>query len=340
MSELIHIDGSQGGGQILRSSLSLAMLTGKGFRIKNIRGQRRKPGLQRQHLTCVQAAVAVCNGSADGVHLGADELIFCPGEITAGDYEFSIGSAGSTSLVLQTLLPALLMADSVSSLRLHGGTHNPMAPPFEFLARVFLPQLRKMGVSCELELVKPGFAPAGGGELHLKLSPWKKRNQLHLRDRGAQQAKRVAVYAAHLPASVCRRELKTSLKCLAWPEDCGQVVEMDDSSCSGNVLAVEFESEHVTERVSAFGSYSRSAESVAKKAAKQMNDYLSSEAVVGKFLADQLLLPMAMAGGGSLITLAASNHLRTNAKVIEAFLPMKVGIEELDGGRCLVRVVG
>ncbi len=132
--DLIELDGSEGGGQILRSALSLSMTSGQPLRIRNIRGRRSRPGLLRQHLTAVRAAAEICAAEVEGAELGSRELAFRPGAIRAGDYAFAIGSAGSCSLVLQTLLPALLAANGESRVRISGGTHNPLAPPADFSA--------------------------------------------------------------------------------------------------------------------------------------------------------------------------------------------------------------
>ena len=167
----IQLDGAAGGGQMLRTALSLAMVTGQPFRMVNIRGKRPKPGLMRQHLTCVKAACEISDGTADGAEIGSTELVFRAGKVRGGSYHFAIGTAGSTGLLFQTLLPALLHADGPADLRLEGGTHNPMAPPFEFLDRVFLPALRKMGADATLELEQTGFAPVGGGIGNCRVAP-------------------------------------------------------------------------------------------------------------------------------------------------------------------------
>src|SRR5689334_5065034 len=163
--EPILIDGSQGegGGQILRSSLALSVLTGKPFKIENIRANRDKPGLGRQHLTAVLAAAKICSAGVSGAVLGSRELSFWPGKLKPGEYAFDVGSAGSTTLVFQTVLPPLMLADGPSQLQLQGGTHNIHAPPFDFLAKTFLPVVNRMGPQVNVELVRAGFFPAGGG---------------------------------------------------------------------------------------------------------------------------------------------------------------------------------
>ena len=162
---MIRIDGSfgEGGGQILRTSLSLSLATGKAFRIEKVRAGRERPGLLRQHLTAVLAAAEVGGAEVQGATLGSTELTFSPGAIRAGEYRFSVGTAGSGTLVFQTILPALMLAAKPSRIVIEGGTHNIAAPPFDFLARTFVPLLERMGPKVQLQFERYGFYPAGGG---------------------------------------------------------------------------------------------------------------------------------------------------------------------------------
>ncbi len=336
--QTIELDGAAGGGQILRSALSLSLVTGRAFRLTSIRGKRPKPGLMRQHLTCVLAAVEVSGGVAEGAELGSQEIVFRPGTVAGGDYHFAIGTAGSTTLLAQTLLPAFWGSGKAVSLTLEGGTHNPMAPPVEFLQRTFLPMVGKMGGAAELELIRPGFAPAGGGMIQLHLPEGTRLRPIEVLERGELLGQRLECALAHVKESVARREIGEALNGLAWDRDCAQVIDMSQSSGAGNVLAAEIVFENVSERVTAFGAYGKRAKQVAREVAKGIQDYLGSGAVVGRRLGDQLLLPMALAGGGKFVTMAPSNHLLTNAVVIEAFLPLSVSIEERGRGACLVSV--
>jgi hypothetical protein len=203
---MIELDGAagEGGGQILRSALALSMITGQPFRITRIRANRAKPGLMRQHLVAVQAAVQVSNASVTGAELGSSELSFTPGRITGGDYHFAIGSAGSCTLVLQTVVLALLYAQQPSTIRITGGTHNSMAPPVQFLQRTYLPLLARMGAQVDIELVRYGFYPAGGGEVIASVRPCKRLEPLVLMERGSPVAGYAEAFvAAFRPASVC-----------------------------------------------------------------------------------------------------------------------------------------
>ena len=206
---MITIDGSQGegGGQILRTSLALSLVTGQPFRMERVRARRQKPGLLKQHLTAVEAAKMVGCAEVEGAALSSQTLEFRPGPVTPGNYRFAVGTAGSATLVLQTVLPALLTASGHSTLTLEGGTHNPMAPPFDFLARSFMPLIHRMGPCVELELKRPGFYPAGGGQFHARIEPAKKLSRLDLLERGSITGRQTRILVSKLPEHVGQREL-------------------------------------------------------------------------------------------------------------------------------------
>lgn len=325
---ILQISGDSGGGQLLRSSLSLAMITGLPFRMTNIRGKRPKPGLMRQHLTCVKAAAEVCDACVDGAELGSVELVFRPGKVACGDYSFAIGSGGSTTLVLQTLLPALLHAEAESTLRIEGGTHNPMAPPFDFIEHCYLPVIQSLGAKTEVKLERAGFMQAGGGVIVAEIQPIKKWKKLKLTDRGALHESFGRVLHAHLHRDIAEREIATATQLLEWPVGQIGLRYANESTGPGNAILLGARFENVCEISSGIAQQGRSAEAVATGAAKGLRSYLASEAPVGVHLADQLLLPMALAGGGVFHTLAISNHTQTNMALIEQFLPVKFAVEE------------
>jgi RNA 3'-terminal phosphate cyclase (ATP) len=325
---ILQISGDSGGGQLLRSSLSLAMITGLPFRMTNIRGKRPKPGLMRQHLTCVKAAAEVCDACVDGAELGSVELVFRPGKVAGGDYSFAIGSGGSTTLVLQTLLPALLHAEAESTLRIEGGTHNPMAPPFDFIEHCYLPVIQSLGAKTEVKLECHGFMQAGGGVISAEVRPIKKWKKLKLTDRGALHESFGRVLHAHLHRDIAEREITTATQLLEWPVGQIGLRYANDSTGPGNAILLGARFENVCEISSGIAQQGRSAEAVATGAAKGLRSYLASEAPVGVHLADQLLLPMALAGGGVFHTLAISSHTQTNMALIEQFLPVKFAVEE------------
>ncbi len=333
----IQLDGSDGGGQMLRTALSLSMVTGQPFRMVNIRGKRRKPGLMRQHLTCVNAACHISNGTADGAEIGSTEIVFRGGKPRGGNYQFAIGTAGSTGLLFQTLLPALLNADGPSTLRLEGGTHNPLAPPFEFLDRIFLPALSRMGADVSISLIETGFAPVGGGVIECIIQPCSKLVPLDLQERGALKSLELRVPTLNLSISIAERILKAATNELAC--DDAQIDNRGSGPGRGVCCLYQASFENGGDLSSTFGETNVTAERVGKQAAKSLHDFIKSGAAVGRHLADQLLLPMALAGGGSFTTMVPDNHFTTNIGVIEKFLPVKFHITDSGRGLRVVTVV-
>lgn len=334
---MIEIDGSEGegGGQVLRTSLALSIVTRQPFRLFNIRAGRDKPGLGKQHLACVRAAQQVSNADVTGDEVGSRDLMFAPQGTFPGKYRFSVGSAGSASLVLQTVLYPLLLADAESFVSIEGGTHNAWAPPLDFVQHAFLPLLQRMGADVEHSAERLGFFPAGGGLTHTRISPWGRREPLRLHDRGAIALRAVA-YVASLPEHVAQRELNIMRRYLNVDR---LSIGSPRTMGPGNALCVYADSEHVTEVVTAFGKRGKAAESVAKEAVREMKDYLKAEAPVGEHLADQLLLPMALGAGGSFRTLQPSLHTTTNVAVIRRFMEGRIEVRE-DDGTYIVEVAG
>jgi len=328
---MIIIDGSfgEGGGQILRTSLALALVTGKAFRIERIRAGRKTGGLLRQHLTAVNAAAQVGNAKVMGANIGSQELTFVPQAIAAGQYSFAVGTAGSATLVLQTVLPALLTANAPSTLVLEGGTHNPYAPPFDFLAKVFLPLVERMGPKLAARLERHGFYPAGGGKFHMTIEPRARLERLDLMTRGGVTGRRARALVANLPQKIAERELQTIAHKLSWKEAWLRAETVDNSRGPGNVVMIEIECENVTELFTGFGERGVRAEAVAEAAVKQARQYLAGEAAAGEYLADQLLVPMAIAGGGSFTTRRLSRHATTNIEVIRRFLDVEITATQL-----------
>ena len=335
---MLRLDGSQGegGGQVLRTALALSLVTGTPFRIDNIRARRKRPGLLRQHLTAVQAAATIGAATVDGDALGSAALTFSPGRVSPGDYHFAVGTAGSAMLVLQTLLPPLLVAAGESRVTVEGGTHNPAAPPFEFIERVFLPIVNRLGPRVTASLERYGFYPAGGGRVHLTVTPAASLAAVDVLERGEITARRVRALVANLPPNIGTREVRTVLRSLNWSEDTAAVVELPSVSGPGNVLLIEMESQHVTEIYAGFGESGVPAEAVANHAAQQARRYLAAGVPVGCNLADQLLTIMALGGGGTFRTLALTQHSKTNADVVRQFTG--VTVTATDEGRDMVRV--
>ncbi len=330
---MIELDGAvgEGGGQILRSALTLAMITGRPFRIRNIRANRAKPGLMRQHLVAVQAALQVCGGEATGAALGSQDLTFVPGTVTGGDYEFAIGTAGSCTLVLQTVLPALLKADKPSIVRLAGGTHNPMAPPVQFLQRAWCPRLAEMGARIDIRLERFGFYPAGGGVVLARVEPCAELRPRTWMTRGERRAAYAEAFVAGVPGRVAQRELECVGRAMNWGEDQLLVRALPADQGPGNALMLTLDHEHATEVFTAFGEKSVTSEQVARQVVQRARRYLMSRAAFAEYLADQMMLPLALAGGGGFTLDEVSMHARTNARVIETFLPVQFTFDSRDG---------
>jgi RNA 3'-terminal phosphate cyclase (ATP) len=327
---MIKIDGAmgEGGGQVLRTALGLSLVTGQSFRLENIRAKRRKPGLLRQHLTAVEAATTIGGARIEGAEMGSQSLTFKPGNVTAGTHTFAVGTAGSATLVLQTVLPALMLAREPSTLFLEGGTHNPMAPPFDFLAASFLPVLNRMGPAVNVTLERPGFYPAGGGRFQVSIQPAAKLQPLDLLERGGLKSKRGRVLIAQLPGEIGARQARMLKNKLTWPEEAIEVVEVENSAGPGNAVLVVIESGWVTEVFSGFGGRDVPSGRVVGGVIDQVREYLAGDAPVGEHLADQLMIPFALAGGGRYRAVKASLHTRTNAEVIGRFLERRPDIAE------------
>lgn len=329
---MIIIDGSfgEGGGQILRTALALSLVTKKPFRIENIRANRRRPGLLRQHLTAVNAAVAVGQAEVKGNFIGSLKVFFGPKTIASGVYHFDVGSAGSCTLVLQTILPALLLAEGNSEITLVGGTHNPMAPTFDFLQQTFFPLLHRMGATVTATLERPGFYPAGGGKFAVAIEPAEQLARLELLERG-DLVKQIAIaLISKLPKHIGERELRVVREALHWDQYRLRVEEVADPAGPGNVLTAIIECAQITEIFIGFGERGVSAEQVARRVVAEVQEYLAADVPVGRHLADQLILPLALAGGGKFRTLSPSPHTTTNMEVVKQFLDVEIAVNQIN----------
>lgn len=342
---MMRIDGSlgEGGGQIFRTALSLAAVTGRPFRMDNVRAGRSNPGLGRQHLAALRGARDVSGAEVEGAESGSTTVVFRPGPIRSGEHRISTGGAGSCTLVLQTLLWPLLAAGGPSTLTLEGGTHNPFAPPYDFVARAFLPLLGRMGAPVEAALERAGFYPAGGGRMRARIEPGglEALEPLLLDEAGPVRSLRARAYVSALPVHIAERELDTlagGLEGRGLPSLEREVVEEDDPQGPGNAVVLAVERDEVTEVFSGFGEKGVPAEKVAGGVADDALRYLDTGALVGPHLADQLLLPLALAGGGGFTTVEPTSHFRTNVEVLGRFLDVRVRTRPLDGGRWRVLV--
>lgn len=335
---MLTINGSmgEGGGQVLRTSLSLSAVTGTPFRIEGIRAKRSRPGLLRQHLTAVRAMAELCSARLSGAELGSRALSFEPGLTKHGNYEFAVGTAGSATLVFQTVLPALLNTAGESRIVFEGGTHNAWAPPVDFIQHTFLPLLERMGANVQVELERHGFYPAGGGRFVARIAGGSPLSGLELTERGDIGSVLIDALVSQIPEHVAEREVRTLARRLA---DLPTEIETHsvDSPGPGNVAMVKLRSANITETFTAFGERGVKAETIAHRLAGEVRKHVASELPVGEHLADQLLIPLALAGQGEFATSEPSLHTTTNLDVIGMFLPGRLKLVR-EGGR--VRIMG
>lgn len=332
---MINIDGSrgEGGGQILRSALALSMATGKAFRMCRIRAGRAKPGLMRQHLTCVLSAAAVCGGRIEGAAIGSQEVSFVPGVVVPGAYAFAVGSAGSTMLVLQAVLPALLRAGR-STLSVEGGTHCLAAPPVEFVERALVPLMNRAGANVRMRLERHGFYPAGGGRVVVDIEPAGPMKRLELFEAGERVGVKGVAVVSRLPMNIAVRESEILREKLGLGEEQARPLVVPDAIGPGNCVLVEVEHEHVTEVVFSLGAIGRSAETVAHDAVRDVREYEAAGKPVGRHLADQLMVPLAVMGGGAFATAPLTEHSATNMETLQQFgvsVEMKGDVVEVGG---------
>jgi|GEM_PF-29480 len=341
---LLVIDGSagEGGGQILRSSLTLSMLTGIPFAIDRIRAGRKKPGLARQHLTCVQAAAEICSATLSGATLGSTRLEFHPGPVRPGDYVHAIGTAGATSLVLQTVALPLAMADAPSTLTVTGGTHARWAPPFPFLMHAWVPLMQRMRLPLDVSMTSAGFYPAGGGKLVARLGKagGALPAPLALLDQPRKLELRLEAIVSNLTEAIARRELKTASVALdgfgykRLRLTSGTV----RSPGPGNAMWLEAHGGAVTNVFTAIGERGVPAEDVGLEVASQFVAWHETGSAIEEHLADQLMLPLAIAGAGSFTTAPLTPHAWTNIEVVAAFTGRRFRVRQQGAERVLLEL--
>jgi RNA 3'-phosphate cyclase len=332
---MLTIDGShgEGGGQVLRTSLSLSALLGREIRVENIRAGRSNPGLAAQHLASLRAAAEVCGASVEGDRMGSKQLQFRPGEIRGGRYQFEVGTAGATTLVLQTVLPALLFTRRSSHVQVHGGTNVLWSPPQEYTGAVFLPALGEMGAEVALECLVPGFFPKGGGCIEARVTPldealrplmWRRRGEL-------RSLTAYSVAEARLPGHIIRRQLDAAREALG-SAGVRAVESHPPSRSPGATLVIAASFDGGRAGFTAVGKRGRPAEEVGREAGEAARRFLDGAASVDRHLADQLLLYAAVAPGRTqYVADEVTEHLRTNAWVIGQFLDADIAIDEATG---------
>ncbi len=342
MTDVVEIDGSggEGGGQILRTALALSLITGRRLRIANIRARRRRPGLAPQHLTAVQASAAVSDARVSSLAVGTMELEFVPGPLVPGRYRFDIGTAGSTALLLHTLYLPLALAAGPSRLQLAGGSHVPWSPTYEYLSACWAPNLRRLGLEVSLTLVRPGFYPRGGAEIVARLrgSAAPRAVQWTRPLRGRRLWGRSL--QARLDPEVAVRQCQGARAALARRGyDCPIETGVLHANSPGTAIALVAAGPDADACVTGLGERGKRAEVVGAEAAEAFADLLDSACPVDEHAADQLLLPLALAGAPSaFLTPRATLHLTTNARVIERFLPVRIAIAPDEAGRTRVTI--
>lgn len=337
--DILIIDGFQGegGGQILRTSLTLAAILGRPIQIKRIRAGRARPGLAAQHLTCVQALAEITKASVSGAEIGSMELEFIPPRLArGGKCNFNValaragGSAGSCGLIFQSVLLPLAFAKNKSEVTLLGGTHVPWSPTFDFLSQTFLPALGACGLQTSLDLRRPGFYPQGGGRMKAQITPLQKIQALKLQKPGTLQEIKSLITISDLSFSIAAR-IESQVSKLLKPLKVEIVfARMEAKAHSpGVALFLQARYERGFTGFSAIGEKGKSSEQVAAEAVEALLLHHKSQATIDVRLADQLLLPLAFASGTSVFTTARmSSHLQTNAFVIEQFGLGKIKIQE------------
>ncbi len=362
MEDFVTIDGSygEGGGQILRSALTLSMITGRSLQVQRIRAGRRKPGLQPQHLAGVKAAASICRAQVEGAALGSQELSFSPGPAVPGDYAFDVaeerGSAGAVALVLQAILlplalatktPALdrdhqKMARSHSRLRLCGGTHVPLSPSFHYLKLVFLPTLARLGVQADTILKRWGWYPKGGGLINVRVPAGQPRpTAADWRRRGELVSLKGVSAVSNLSISIAERQRSRAESLL---RERGFAPEFEIVSASsagpGTLLFLSAEYENALAGFTGLGERGKPAEKVAEEACHEFFAHHATDGALDSHLADQIILPLSLAQGASAFTTSRiTRHLLTNIWVVAQFLPVRCQVEGLEGEPGTVSIV-
>lgn len=320
---MIHLDGAigEGGGQIVRSALTLSLLTGQPFRIRNVRARRSNPGLRPQHVTAIQAAGNISGAKATGAHLGSQSFTFSPGEVKSGLYDFDIKTAGSAPLLLQTILIPLCLTNTESEVLIRGGTHVPWSPCTEYLEWTWLPAIAQMGFKAEISCERAGFYPRGGGLLRAKITGKAMPFSMNWVSRSALSGFKIQSCIANLPGHIAERQAKQAHEQLRqWDVPIEVHIASYDAMDRGTILLIQPIFDLGYACFFGLGERGKPAEAVAGEATDQLVTFLAFDAVVDPFLADQILIPLALASDPSEFTTSKlTEHLTTNASVLERF---------------------
>lgn len=342
MTDIIHIDGSQGegGGQVLRTALTMSVITGKPFAMAKIRARRSKPGLRAQHLKAVEVAAAISGAKVEGAGIGSSSLRFEPQGLFPGDYHVDIGTAGSTSLVLQTILVPLSFAKEPSWVTITGGTHVPWSPCHHFLSEHWLPFFKQAGYDVQLRLDLAGFYPQGGGRVHAEIRPVKDLNSLKILKRGELRSIRGISAYANLNISVAERQRKQAERQLAARglEGDFEILKMP-SRFKNTMLMLLAEFEHTRCCYYALGARGKRAERIADEAVEELGKFLATNGALDQYVTDQLVLPLLFAKGESALhTCKVTQHLKTMVEIVRVFVDVEIEIEGKVGEEGAIRI--
>jgi RNA 3'-terminal phosphate cyclase (ATP) len=348
---VLRVDGAlgEGGGQILRAALAFSLALGRPFRIDNIRANRAKPGLRRQHLTCVLAAQAIAEAEVNGAEINSRELTFSPGPVRPGDYAFAVGTGGSATMVLQALVPPLLTAAGPSRLTVTGGTHVPKAPVFEFLQMTWFPRLEQLGPRLRARLARPGFSLVGGGRIEVEIEPVPRLKRFNeVEPAGPLDRAEARIFSHGLAEHIAEREKHVLQAGTAWAEAglAPEAVRIDPGwsqglppEASGNAVIVDVHRGGWVSVFSEVGELGRKAEKVAAQAARQALRFVKADVPICEHLADQLVVPLALAGGGRFLAQKpATSHLQTCLAVAGLFTGLRGRLTSLSNNRLLVEI--
>ncbi len=340
---MIEIDGSfgEGGGQVLRTSLGLSCVLKKPFRIFNIRKNRRKPGLRPQHLMCVQALKEITGAKVQGDIKGSTEIVFEPSDVRPGDYFFDIGTAGSTTMLLQALLPPLVFSSRLPSrVVLKGGTHAPFCPTFHYINEVFIPMLKRMEIEIQADIETYGFYPKGGGEIRINVKPVTELKAVDFLNRGEIKKIKGISAVGNLPLSIAMRQRDAAYEILR-PRGFSSEIEITEvpTPGEGTFIFLKVEAENTLAGFSSLGQRGKRAEVVGMEAARELLEYIFSDGCLDPHLADQIVLYLSMAGKATVFTTTRiTNHLVTNLWVISRFLDIGYEIKGEIGHEGEVRI--
>jgi RNA 3'-terminal phosphate cyclase (ATP) len=330
---MIEIDGSigEGGGQILRTSLTLSLITLQPIRIQNIRAGRKQPGLRPQHLQTVLAAAEICGGKVSGAEIGSTSMIFSPGTVAAGNYSFDIGTAGSVTLLLQTIILPLAVTNKKSKISVRGGTHVPWSPCYHYFAWHWIPYIAQMGFTQEFFLEMAGYYPRGGGRVSGIITPYEHLTPLDLQNRGKIKEIRGLSSISNLPRKIAERQRNQVIKRLGSKFPLNDIrIKNIPSNGKGTMMLLIVECDYSRACFFGLGALGKPSEKVADEAIDALLDFIAADCSIDPFLADQLLLPMVLSRGSSIMsTSKVTNHLLTNAEIIKRFMPVDI---QIDGG--------